>query len=248
MIAVRLRRSAPRPWRLPRLHPRGLIAVVAVIGLLAGGWLWLRDSPLVSVGPVTVTGASGPDAGRIRSALITAARGMTTLDVHSDQLRAAVAPYPLVRDVTVSTQFPHRMRIRVIEQTPVGVVVLGGRTIAVAGDGTLLHDGVASGTLPSIPLRAAPSSTRLSDPEAARAVALLAAAPYQLLAQIAQITTVPPHGLVAQLRGGPAIYFGDPTGAGAKWRAAIAVLADPGAAGAGYIDVTDPARPAAGGG
>ena len=60
--------------------------------------------------------------------------------------------------------------------------------------------------------------------------------------------TVAPHGLVAQIRGGPSIYFGDATELLQKWIAASEVLADPGSAGAVYIDVTDPQRAAAGAG
>jgi hypothetical protein len=74
----------------------------------------------------------------------------------------------------------------------------------------------------------------------------LAAAPAPFLARISQVTTVAGHGLVAQVGGGPSIYFGLATDARAKWIAATEVLADPGSAGAAYIDVTDPVRPAAG--
>jgi hypothetical protein len=49
-----------------------------------------------------------------------------------------------------------------------------------------------------------------------------------------------------QLRSGPSVYFGDSADLDAKWLAATEVLADPGSAGASYIDVTDPSRPAAG--
>ena len=65
---------------------------------------------------------------------------MTTLDVHLGQLRTAVAPYPVVKDLRVSTQFPHGMRIQVIEQLPVGALIAGGETVAASADGTLLHD------------------------------------------------------------------------------------------------------------
>jgi hypothetical protein len=62
------------------------------------------------------------------------------------------------------------------------------------------------------------------------------------------VTTIAQHGLVAQLQNGPAVYFGDAADLDAKWTAATRVLGDPnqGAAGASYIDVTDPERPAAG--
>lgn len=224
-----------------------LAAALAIVLVAGGAWLWLRDSSLVAVNRVTVTGESGPDAGQIRSALTAAARNMTTLDVQMSQLRIAVEPYPVVKDLSVSTQFPHGMRIRVIEQVPVAVVAAAGHTIAVAGDGTLLRDVIPSASLPTIALSVVPGGTRLTG--SARGEArLVAAAPYQLLTKLGQVSTAPSHGLVVQLRGGPSIYFGSAAQLGAKWAAAAAVLADPGSSGAPYIDVTDPRRPAAGGG
>jgi hypothetical protein len=134
----------------------------------------------------------------------------------------------------------------VLEQQPVAAVVVGGRQIAVAGDGTVLHDLSGAGTLPQIPVKVDPGGRRLTDRDALAAVALLSAAPTAMLPHVSQVATVSPHGLVAQIRGGPSLYFGDPVALRAKWAAAVAVLADPGSAGALYIDVTDPARSAAG--
>jgi cell division septal protein FtsQ len=224
-----------------------VIALVALVAVLGGAWLWLRDSSLVAVRRVQVAGASGPDAAQIRSALIAAARNMTTLDVKMKQLRMAVAPYPVVKSLNVDTQFPHGMRIHVVEQVPVARVEAGGRRTAVSGDGTLLHDNVASQSLPTISLGVPPGGTHLTG-YALSEVHLLAAAPYQLLARVSQVSDGPAHGLVAQLRNGPSIYFGDSHQLGAKWTAAAEVLADSGSAGAAYLDVTDPSRPAAGAG
>jgi cell division protein FtsQ len=201
----------------------------------------------VAVNRVSVTGESGPDAGEIRSALTAAARNMTTLDVQMNQLRVAVEPYPVVKDLRVSTQFPHGMRIAVIEQVPVAVVAAGGHRIAAAGDGTLLRDVIPGASLPTIALGVAPGGTRLTG--SARAEArLMAAAPYQLVAKVGQLSSDAAHGLVAQLRDGPSIYFGTDTQLGSKWAAAVAALASPDSDGAVYIDVTDPGRPVAGAG
>jgi hypothetical protein len=117
----------------------------------------------------------------------------------------------------------------------------------VAGDGTLLHDAVAHVTLPTISLQVVPGGTHVTG-YARTEVALLAAAPYALLSKVETVTDGPGHGLVAKLRNGPSVYFGDSTGLGAKWTAAAEVLADSRSAAAAYVDVTDPSRPAAGAG
>ena len=231
------------------IAPRRLRAVLAVLlalaALLAGAWLWLRDSSLVAIEHVKVTGQSGPDADAIRSALTAAARRMTTLDLDLGRLRRTVSRYPAVRDLRVDAQFPHAVRIRVIEELPVAAVVAGGRPTAAAADGTLLPGATAS-QLPVIAAHLTPGSSRLTDPTARRMLALLGAAPYELLSRVSQVSTAGPHGLVAQVRGGPSIYFGQPDRLAAKWIAASEVLGDRGSAGSSYIDVTDPERPAAG--
>src|SRR5690348_14283919 len=241
-------RPGARKRRLGRRARLALLATVALCLLLAGAWMWFRDSPLVAVQQVTVSGQSGADAGQITAALESAARTMSTLDVQLGRLRRAVAPYPVVKDIRVTTQFPHGMRIEVIEHVAVGAIDADGQKVAVAPDGTLMHDVAVSPALPTIPVSLTPAGSRVTTGPAAAAIKLLAAAPSELLPKISQVTTVAPHGLVAQVRGGPSIYFGDATELSQKWIAASEVLADSGSSGAVYIDVTDPQRPAAGAG
>jgi cell division protein FtsQ len=224
-----------------------IVALLAVALLLGLAWLWFRDSSLVAVRRVHVTGLSGPDAARIRRALTASAQTMTTLDVAMSALRTAVGPYPEVKNLQVSTQFPHGMTIHVIEEIPVGAVLVGGERIAVAGDGTLLRSDAHVSSLPVIPLPVPPGGTRLTG-SALDEVAVLAAAPYQLVPHIRRVTYDGGHGLVAELRNGPSLYFGSADALAAKWAAATAVLASSSSAGAAYIDVSDPARPAAGAG
>lgn len=233
--------------RLPRPGLRALGVVVAILALAAGGWVWLRNSSLVAVQRVSISGVSGRDAGQIRSALRSAAHSMTTLNVKMAALRTAVAPYPVVKQLHVTTSFPHRMSIAVVEQVPVAMVSAGGVRVAVSADGTLLRGAAVSGSLPTITLPVAPGGSHVSG-DALQIVRLLAAAPYQLLPRVTQASDSGSAGLVAQLRNGPKLYFGSSDHLGAKWASAVAVLADPGSAGADYIDVTEPSRPAAGAG
>jgi cell division protein FtsQ len=225
-----------------------LLVTLAASVVLLGGWLWLRDSSLVAVDQITITGENGADAPAIQAALRLAARQMTTLDVQTGRLRAAVSSFPEVKALRVSTQFPHRLVIRVIEQRPVAAIQMGGSEVVVASDGTILRDTPVNPSLPQIQVGSAPMGRRLTEPAAISAVAVLATAPYRLLGHISQVTTVAGHGLVAQLRGGPSVYFGDASALGQKWLALTEVLGDSSSTGATYIDVTDPAHPAAGAG
>src|SRR5262249_18497845 len=112
-----------------------LLAGLLVLPLLLGGWFWFRDSSLVSVQHVQISGVRGPDALAIDSALAAAARHMTTLDIHPAALRSAVARFPVVRDVSASAGFPHTLHVHVLEQLPVAALSVNGNRTAVAGDG-----------------------------------------------------------------------------------------------------------------
>jgi cell division protein FtsQ len=236
----RLPRPAGRRWLL-----RLLVGVLVLAALLTGAFFWVRQSSLVAVQRVSVTGVSGPDASAIRQVLVRTAERMTTMEIDRRRLRAVVSQYSFVRSLHVSVQLPHSATIAVFEQVPVGV--FDGTTVS--AHGTLLR-GVSATSRP-LPTITSSSSTEGGTGDTiagtARAdVYLLAAAPYPIIAKLATAGWKPGRGLAVTLRGGPVIYFGDDTQLAAKWRSVIRVLADPSSAGASYIDVTDPNRPAAG--
>ncbi|MEA2360767.1 MAG: cell division protein FtsQ [Solirubrobacteraceae bacterium] len=240
------RASGSRPglrWRRPPV--RTLLAFAAALALLMGGWLWLRDSSLVAIDRVTVTGVSGPQAAQVRAALQSAGRDMTTLNVRHAQLATAVRPYPVVQGVEAHADFPHGLRIVVREHVPVAVLVSGGDRVPVAADGTLLR-GTPWDSLPVVAAPAPPAGDVLRDHRLARAVAVLAAAPPALRAHVIRVY-LGSRGLTAPLRDGPVLYFGRSDRLPAKWAAATAVLADRSSAGATYLDLRLPERPAAGG-
>jgi cell division protein FtsQ len=225
--------------------PRVLATAAAVVAVAALGWFWLRDSPLVAVDDVTVTGVSGPDAGRIRAVLEDAARDMTTLHVSAGDLHSAVAAYPQVKDIRLTTHFPHGLDIAVVEHNPVAVIVADGKRVPVSGDGHLLRS-VQPGDIATVQMGSVPGGDRLTDPRANAAVEMLAAAPSALRARVQNVWTGS-HGLSARLSRGPLLYFGTTERLEAKWAAITRVLEDPEAAGALYLDVRVPERTAAGG-
>jgi cell division protein FtsQ len=236
-------------WTLVRKRKRlriALLATLIALPLLGGGWLWLRHSSLVAVQHVRVSGVHGSEAQAIEAALTGAAKRMSTLDVSTSKLRAAVASYPVVGDVRVHTSFPHGLRIEVIEQSPVATLTAGGVKTAVAADGVVLGEAHASSSLPTLT-----SQVQLTPGEHVRETALLGeltvlgAAP-KALAKSAERAYSGSKGLTLLMHGGLRVYFGDASRPHAKWASLVRVLADPGSVGASYVDVRVPERPAAG--
>jgi cell division protein FtsQ len=233
------------PRRLCSLHTVALILVIAGIGWL--GWTWYRASSFVKVEHVTVAGVSGPYVVQIRHALTTAALGMTTLDMQISKLEDAVSEYPYVRSLTVTRHGAHAVGITVAERIPVAMISIGGSGVVVDGSGELLpNTTIPHGALPTVAIRSAPDGNEITAKGARAAIAVLAAAPYSLLAHVESATSSANHGVILQLRNGPQIYFGPTDDLRAKWAATASVLQDQGSAGAAYIDVSDPQRPAAG--
>ena len=227
----------------PRMRRRVFMALAACLALAAGFQFWLRDSTLVAVEDVKVSGLTTKDASRVRASLVAAAHTMTTLHVDQAELEDAIAAYPVVRALHVEADFPHRLDIRVIEHRPAAIV--GG--LPVAGDGTILRGLPVEGRLPELDVRGKLDGDRLSDPASLRAAHVAGGAPAPLRGRLERIAIRPEEGIVVEVRDGPELYFGNGTRVRAKWIAAVRILADPEAAGASYIDVRLPGRPAAGG-
>jgi cell division protein FtsQ len=237
--------AMPRVRSVPRI-PRAAVWALAFVALLVAGLLWARDSSLVAVQKVTVVGLSGPETARVTQQLENAAKDMTTLHVRGDQLRSVVEPYPVVKDLRVATDFPHGLKITVIENTPVAAVLSDGAKTPVGADGRLLR-GADQRELAVVPLSVPPAGQRIADHTARQAIAALAAAPTALRQRVLRASSTDHGGITLVLRDGPDLRFGGADRLAAKWAAASAVLADENSRGATYLDLRYPERPAAGG-
>jgi cell division protein FtsQ len=241
-IAERLRTGLTRRRRL-RI---ALLAAVVAMPLLGGAWLLLRRSPFVSVQHVQIVGVHGPEAQAVQAALTQAAHGMSTLDVSVGALRAAVAPLRVVRDIRAVPRFPHGLRIEVSEQLPVAALTVAGARTAVAADGVALGPQLLSSSLASVGGYSLPAPGELvHGPGLLAALSVLGAAPAPLARHVQRVFTGA-KGLTVAMRNGLLVYFGDATRPHAKWLSLARVLADSSSAGASYVDVRLPARPAAG--
>src|SRR6202042_380453 len=182
----------------------------------------------------------------IRAALDDAATRMTTMNFDAGALRSAVASYAIVAGVQVRTSFPHTVSISVSERPPVAALVSAGQRTAVAADGTVLGPALSSGSLPSVSGSVEPApGARLTEPAALAAVTVLGAAPAPLARFVTRVYEGP-EGLTVAMRSGLLVYFGNDTRPHAKWLSLARVLVSPSSAGALYIDVSLPERPAAG--
>jgi cell division protein FtsQ len=202
----------------------------------------------VRVERVTVTGLTTREAPEIRAALTDAGRGMSTLNVDVDRLERAVASHPAVEAVEARADFPHGLTVEVIERRPIAVVSAAtGGEVAVAADGTLLPDAGAPESLATLSGADPVTGGRLRDRSELAALAAVTAAPPELARRIASVEHSESGGLLVTLEEGPAIVLGDGSRLEAKWVAAASVIAEAAGADAGYVDVSIPERPAAGG-
>lgn len=222
------------------------ICLTVAVPLLGGGWLWLRHSSLVAVEHIRITGVHGPQAHAIESALRDGAKGMSTLDAKPSTLEAAVARFPAVSAVRAIPSFPHSLRIAVTQQPAVAALLVGGIRTAVSGRGIVLGQSLPTSSLPTVADDAVPGpGSQLRNVLVLEALSVLAAAP-AALDHLAAKAYFGSRGLTVEMRNGLQVLFGDATLPHAKWLSLASVLADKSSAGATYVDVRLPGRPAAG--
>ena len=228
------------------LGPRFIAGFVALVVVALGwiGWTWLRDSSLVRVDEVRVSGLTTRDAPAIRRTLRQAAMRMTTLNYSEEELRRAVEPFPAVESVSADAELPRKLVIRVREHRPVAALVSGDdRRVAIASDGTLLPQERDNG-LPAVNVDSLPNDGRLGDGAAATLVSVVARAPDELRPLLDRAYRAR-DGVRVAIEGGPTLRFGAPMRIRAKWIAAARVLADTPGAAAEYLDLRIPERPSA---
>jgi cell division protein FtsQ len=231
--------------RVQRLPWRMLAGVLLAVVGLALGWLWFRDSSFTAVEHVTITGSTSSEQAQVRQALETAATGMSTLRVDDQTLRDAVEPFASVADLRVRADFPHDLRIEVVEHEPVATLQSGGSRVPATGGGLLL-EGIRTKELPVVTSKAPPQDGRVQDRRALAALKVAAAAPPELRSRAERVFWGE-DGISLELRDGPELIFGSAGDARAKWVAAARVLAESTSAGATYLDLRVPRLVAAGG-
>lgn len=145
----------------------------------------------------------------------------------------------LVRDTT--------MKPTVLVPRATATIGSGSEAVAVGPGGQLLGWLPLSEEvqLPALPLSEPPKSGHLAGPALQQARVLGAAPP--ALRPYLESSSYGESGIDVKLRSGVELRFGDASQATAKWKAAVAVLADPGVTTLDYVDLSAPGRPDVGG-
>ena len=139
---------------------RGTLVAVAlavlIVGVPAGVWAWGRSSSTFDVRHIVLTGARPAHARAVRGALDRHLLGVNLFRVSTARVRAALAAFPYVADVTIDRDFPGTLKVRMTEYVPSALVLASDGWFVVAAEGRVLAAGVERPGAPT------PSSTALS--------------------------------------------------------------------------------------
>ncbi|MGA0121545.1 MAG: cell division protein FtsQ/DivIB [Gaiellales bacterium] len=228
--------------RTAALAPLALVAGMALVGLALLGLMALDRVGAFGVGQVQVVGAKGDAAADVRSAALATVGSGSLLTVDPAHVAAAVAALPTIRTAEVDRAFPGTLRIRVTRERPVALAPTGKGLVVIAASGRVLGRLTGRPQLPIV--SAAPSDIpgsggRVTAPGVLDQLAL-AAVPTRAVR--VRAIGFGEDGIVASLRGGGEVRFGDGRDLPVKVKVARAVMrrADGSFA---YIDVTVPTAP-----
>ncbi len=226
-VAGRLR------WRWPRLGAspwtvhwrRAALLALVVSGVALAGY-WLYHSPLLSVREVTVEGADrlSPEVVRNTAGI----EGESIIRPDFKGARERLLALPLVKEASVSRDWPNGARISIVERVPWGLWQVGERRFVVDEEGFVL-DAPAPEGAPVIVQTDGPAPGGRVDPGAVAVVRLLVPTSVQTLGRsVVALEFSQTSGLSAVLSGGAGpdvrVTFGDAQGYEFKVAALFAVL------------------------
>jgi cell division protein FtsQ len=193
-----------------RARLRLALIAVAAIGVLAGGYLGLRASPVFGVDEVTVIGAKGSAAEAIRTRVDAAVGSQSLLSIDPQAVADQVAGLPLVRSVQVDRAFPHELRIRVVTERAAAIVTTGTSRYTIARSGRVMGEAPGSSKLPQLSASAAavPQPGQALPPSTRDQVRLAAALLDHSDLRVTLIAD-DQSGLSARLAGGTQLRLGD---------------------------------------
>jgi cell division septal protein FtsQ len=241
-----------RGLMLAKALPSGR-ALLLGFALLAGGalaYLGARESSLFALTSIEVSGAPPRVAAHVRAALEPLA-GRSLLVVNGGDVQRQLAALSDVAGVSFDRDFPHTLRVFVTPAHSIAVLRRGPSAWIVSSDGRVVRTAglFAVRKLPRIWIPRTASidvGMTVDDADAARGVAALAIARRAGFGTRIAVVRASDRELTFVLAGGLELRLGDATSIPLKVAVATRLL--PLVQGtSGYLDVTVPARPIAGG-
>lgn len=246
----------PHAPSLPRIggrdllpSARALLIGFAILGATVGAYFVARETSMFAVRTIEIDGAPPPVAAHVRSAL-RSLDGKSLLALSGGDVTQRVDRLPDVASVSYDRNFPHTLRLHVVPAHTIAMLRRGASAWLVSSDGRVIRSAgrTAAPLLPRIWL---PSDARvdagqaLPDGDASSAISALAGARRAGLAERVLAVRASDHELTFILEGHLELRFGDASDLVAK--VAVARKVVPLASGFGYLDVSVPERPVAGG-
>ncbi len=233
------RRFARRQWARRWLAWRYVVAVVALVGVVAGGVWLVYFSAWLSVSGVEVEGVAQLSAAQVRDAAAVP-EGEALARVDLGRIRARVEALAPVRSADVSRQWPDHVLIQVEERVAVAVVEIAGRLQGMDADGVVFRDyAQAPADLPRVETGGSTGSEALRE-----AALVVGALPADLQAKVDHVEVSTVDEISLALPDGRTVEWGSADDSDLKAR----VLADllVAAPDAPFYDVSVPGRPTTG--
>jgi cell division protein FtsQ len=229
------RRFARRQWRRRWLAWRYLLVLVLVLAAIGGGVYAVWFSSWLAVQDIEVSGAQTVGAADIRARSgIDEGEPLVRVDLAGAERR--IGALAVVRSVSVTRQWPHRIVISIQEREAIAVVDIGGQLRGMDADGVVFRDyAKAPPGLPRVETSIGTTSAALR--EAAKVVSALPT-DLTLLVDHVQVTTVDQISLV--LKDGRTVVWGSSAESDTKATVIASLLAT---VDAQLYDVSVPAKP-----
>jgi cell division protein FtsQ len=197
-------------------------------------------TPILAVNKITVVGENKVPESVIQSAL-KGYIGKPLPMISSENVANDLAKFKLIESIAVVSQPPHELRVKIVERTPISIVVASG--VAYLYDPSGIRLGVANGNekLPTIIITGDPKTSK----NYTQAIDVLLALPASLLGKIEYIQAKSRDNVTMRLRGNfkQTIIWGDSTQAALKSRVLKVLLSKTPSRIPATFDVSSPETP-----
>lgn len=112
--------------------------LVLAVALLIGGFFWVSQSTLLAVEQIDISGNHSLSEEELMTVLEPRLKGRSLLQLSYNDTVEALKELPVVKDVEISRDFPHTLRVEIFEYRPVACYAGAGGDYFLSDDGRVL--------------------------------------------------------------------------------------------------------------